>query len=299
MDNGLNYEPEHQGMLEDETPRQRILRIQRIYEDFLRQAPVRIPKSYPPRLNPADTMTDAMFKSHFRFDKLSVIRMVDELGLERENNRGLPITPQQELCIALCHLAGGHFNRISALALGEVSKSTAQKAIKNVRQRILTLKDTYIRMPTREEREETAAWVLDKYKLPGIAYGIDSMLCKFEGLPRGVPEGPGYPNAQSFWGRKACAGIPALTIGDHNQLIRALDDDWHGAAHDSVIWQHSLFKPIIEENREHLLAGDSAFPISDVLIKPFTNEVIFKASKLFFVSSRSGLILIRFRLLLK
>ena len=36
-------------------------------------------------------------------------------------------------------------------------------------------------------------------------------------------------------------------------------------------------KSIIEENREHLVAGDSAFPISDVLIKPYSNEVFFKS----------------------
>ena len=35
-------------------------------------------------------------------------------------------------------------------------------------------------------------------------------------------------------------------------------------------------KSILEENREHLVAGDSAFPISDVLIKPYPNEVFFK-----------------------
>ena len=35
-------------------------------------------------------------------------------------------------------------------------------------------------------------------------------------------------------------------------------------------------KSILEENREHLVAGDSAFPISDVLIKPYPNEVFLK-----------------------
>ena len=35
-------------------------------------------------------------------------------------------------------------------------------------------------------------------------------------------------------------------------------------------------KSILEENREHLVAGDSAFPISGVLIKPYPNEVFFK-----------------------
>ena len=51
-----------------------------------------------------------------------------------------------------------------------------------------------------------------------------------------------------------------------------MDKDWSGSTNDSTIWQHSLFKPEIEANRAYLLAGDSGFPISDVLIKPYTNE---------------------------
>ena len=44
-----------------------------------------------------------------------------------------------------------------------------------------------------------------------------------------------------------------------------------------TIWSWSNFKPIIEQNREHLIAGDSAFAISDVLIKPYSNEVRIQA----------------------
>lgn len=273
MDNGVEYEMDQEGMFEEETPLQRLQRLQRMYEDFRRVAAVRVPKTYPARVNPADMMTDEVFKSHFRFDKMSVLRLLDELGMERQINRGLPITPQQALCIGLCHVAGGHFQRITALSIGKVSKSTAHYAIKDVRRRILALKNTYVKMPTREEREETAAWVLEKYKLPGIAYGIDGMLCKFDELPRGIPVGPGFPVQQSFWSRKACPGIPALILGNHKHLIHACDKDWQGAAHDATIWEHCLFKPVVEANREHLVAGDSAFPISDVLLKPFTNEV--------------------------
>ena len=274
MDNGVDYEMDREGLFDDESPLQRIVRINRIHEDFQRAVAVRVPNTYPPRVDPAEMMSDAVFKSHFRFDKQSVVRLVDELGLHRENNRGLPINPQQALCICLCHLAGGHYQRISALCIGNVSKSTAHYAIKDVRSRILQLKSTYMKMPTRQEREETAAYVLEKYKLPGFAYGIDGMLVKFEQLPRGIPVGAGYPVAQSFWTRKACPGIPAPTLGNERHLILAVDKDWQGSAHDAVIWEHSLFKTIVEENREHLVAGDSAFPISDVLIKPYTNEVL-------------------------
>ena len=146
---------------------------------------MRIQRRYPERVNPADRLTDAVFKSHFRLDKLSALRLVDLLGLHQlESNRGLPLHPMQSLCICLSHFAGGQFQRVSALCGGEVSKSSAQRCITKVRDRILELKNEYIKIPTREEREETAAFMLEKYHLPGFAYGIDGMVVKFEELAR-------------------------------------------------------------------------------------------------------------------
>ena len=96
-------------------------------------------------------------------------------------------------------------------------------------------------------------------------------------VPNYAKQGPGFPNKQSFWTRKMCWGIQTLVVGDLRHLICALDKDWHGGAHDSTIWSWSNFKPIIEQNREHLIAGDSAFAISVVLIKPYSNEVRIQA----------------------
>ena len=96
-------------------------------------------------------------------------------------------------------------------------------------------------------------------------------------VPNYAKQGPGFPNKQSFWTRKMCWGIQTLVVGDLRHLICALDKDWHGGAHDSTIWSWSNFKPIIEQNREHLIAGNSAFAISDVLIKPYSNKVRIQA----------------------
>ena len=224
MDNGVYWDNDEEGIAEGAL--QRIQRIQRIYEEFQQRAAVavRIQRRYPERVNPADRLTDAVFKSHFRLDKLSALRLVDLLGLHQlESNRGLPLHPMQSLCICLSHFAGGQFQRVSALCGGEVSKSSAQRCITKVRDRILELKNEYIKMPTREEREETAAFMLEKYHLPGFAYGIDGMVVKFEELPRGIPQAPGYPVAQSFWTRKDCPGVPVLTLGNHRHLILATD----------------------------------------------------------------------------
>ena len=96
-------------------------------------------------------------------------------------------------------------------------------------------------------------------------------------VPNYAKQGPGFPNKQSFWTRKMCWGIQTLVVGDLRHLICALNKDWHGGAHDSTIWSWSNFKLIIEQNCEHLIAGDSAFAISDVLIKPYSNKVRIQA----------------------
>jgi DDE superfamily endonuclease len=79
-------------------------------------------------------------------------------------------------------------------------------------------------------------------------------------------------------------------IGNDQKLILELDPDWHGAAHDAQIWKDSKKKPEIEAQRRFLLAGDSAYPISDTLIKPYTNqEALGDERKRLFNSRLSGL----------
>ena len=229
-------------------------------------------KRYPARVNPADMMTDAQFKMHFRVDKETALTLVDLLGLTRPNvDWGSPLHPVQVLCLTLNHFAGGHFQRVTGYC-GDCSQSSAHRAIQFVRDRILSLQEEYIRMPTLVERQETAAFMHEKYHLPGFAYGVDGMFAKFDEKIRRIPVGPGFPNAQAFFTRKGFYGMTVLIVGDHRYLIRGMDADWPGGAHDAVVWSFSLVKVLVEENREHLLAGDSAFPISDVLVKPYSNQ---------------------------
>ena len=110
MDNGVDWDNDEEGIAEGAL--QRIQRIQHIYEEFQQRAAVavRIQRRYPERVNPADRLTDAVFKSHFRLDKLSALRLVDLLGLHQlESNRGLPLHSMQALCICLSHFARDSF----------------------------------------------------------------------------------------------------------------------------------------------------------------------------------------------
>ena len=63
--------------------------------------------------------------------------------------------------------------------------------------------------------------------------------------------------------------INAQIVGD-DKLIRDIDVKWPGSTHDSRVWCRSEVKPYLEQQRHFLIAGDSAYPISEILIKPYT-----------------------------
>ena len=129
-------------------------------------------------------------------------RLAGMLELERANNRGLPLTPIQSVCLTLSHFGGAHFNRVSAYC-GNVSHHAAHDAIDRVRRGILNLKDEFIRLPSEAEMAATAGRLLDRFHLPDFSYGIDGMMVRFDGAPCGLPVGPGYPILRNFNTRDA------------------------------------------------------------------------------------------------
>jgi hypothetical protein len=65
--------------------------------------------------------------------------------------------------------------------------------------------------------------------------------------------------------------INVQAIGNHKRLLLDLNADWQGANNDARIWNNSPVKPLIERQWQYLLAGDSAYPISENLITPYRN----------------------------
>jgi hypothetical protein len=152
---------------------------------------------------------------------------------------------------------------------------------------ICQLKAEFIKMPTNREKELTAKRMLDRFQLPRFAFAVDGVLAKFDSAPRGIPEGV---VKQDYWTRKQCYAINCQVVGSDERLVHDVDCDWHGSAHDARIWRTSLVKRVLEQQREHLVAGDSGYPISDVLIKPYTTqESLQDATKRLFNQRLSGL----------
>ena len=83
--------------------------------------------------------------------------------------------------------------------------------------------------------------------------------------------------------------INAQAVAD-DRLIRDIDIRWPGSTHDGRIWGRSQVKPYLEQQRRFLIAGDSGYPISEVLIKPYTTaEAANDPRKRLFNRRHSGL----------
>jgi len=135
-------------------------------------------------------LSDADFLRIFRFSKAQVNDLATMLhsDLSHSSDRGRPLSPVQQVCIALNYYAGGDLVRVSALC-GGVSQSTACRAVTRVSHTLCTRKADHMRLPTDEKRRETAARMLAQFDLPGFAYGVGGVLVRFETAPRRIPEG--------------------------------------------------------------------------------------------------------------
>ena len=57
-----------------------------------------------------------------------------------------------------------------------------------------------------------------------------------------------------------------------DKYIYDIDCGWPGSTHDVRIWKRSEVKRVMEEQRRFLVAGDTGYPISEVLIKPYSTR---------------------------
>ena len=115
------------------------------------------------------------------------------------------------------------------------------------------------------DRDRVAREYFERFGIPKIAYGVDGMHAKFVGMPR---DRPAHIPPQRFWNRKQCYSLSVQVISN-SERICAVDVGWPGSAHDSRIWTRSLERLIVEADPSHRICGDSAYPISAVMVKPY------------------------------
>ena len=258
-----------------------------IYENEENIHRQRKPRVYVPREDPRVMLSDFQFKQHFRFSKDSVNRLTQILHADLifESERGLPIPPYLQVCIALNHYAGGHFQRISAWCAG-VSQNGARLCLIRVTNALIKKKSEFIFMPNVDQMQDTAQRMQEKFKLPRFAYAVDGVQMRFPDAPRNIPANK---TTQMFWCRKQFYAINTQVVGN-DRFIYDVDCGWPGSTHDARIWRRSAVSRVVEEQRRFLIAGDTGYPISDTLVKPYpTNESSHDRRKRLFNRRLSGL----------
>lgn len=232
------------------------------------EALARPPRAAKERVNFLEVLPDAEFKRHFRFSKNTVVDIANMLEPDIIlDPRGEPMSPVEQVCAALCHYGGGHYQRVTGLGSG-VSQYAARAAMVRVTDALISRRAQFISMPDIQEMEETSQKMLERFGLPRFAMAVDGMMARFEEAPRKLPEGK---HQQQYWCRKQFFAINCQVIANEKRILD-LDISWPGSTHDSRVWNRSQAKIYLESQRRFLVAGDSGYPISEVLIKPFSNN---------------------------
>ena len=181
-----------------------------------------------------------------------------------DNNRGTPLSPIQQVCIALNHYGGNQFQRVSAVCAG-VCQGTARNCLVRVTEALVKRRADFMFMPSMEEMAETSSLMEERFHLPRFAMAVDGMMVRFSEAPRGLPEGK---HKQQFWCRKQFYALNCQVVANE-KFILDVDCRWPGSTHDSRVWRQSDVKEYMERQRRYFVAGDSGYPKSEVLIKPY------------------------------
>jgi len=193
--------------------------------------------------------------------------------LHYPSTRGRPLSVLQQVLVALNHYAGGQYQRTTALC-GGISQPTVCRVVEDVSWAICEHKNKFLKMPSEEEMEATAVRMMDRFHLPRFALAVDGMMVKFDNAPRDIPAAANLV-PQDFNCRKNFYAFNTQVVCDDRFLIRDLDVDWPGKTHDAKVWAWSDVRVYLEGGGapgNFFVAGDSAYPISPVLMKPYSNR---------------------------
>ncbi len=87
--------------------------------------------------------------------------------------------------------------------------------------------------------------------------------------------------SETYWNRKKRYSIQLQGIVDYRGIFIDYEIGWPGSVHDAKVYKNSYFyqnvSKIIKE--DEFLLGDSVYPISTFLIKPFTNPQMFSQTQ--------------------
>ena len=218
-----------------------------------------------------------MWKPNFRMTRATFEQLCDILraNLTKRDTRMRKAWPVEwRVAVAIWRLATGDTYRSSGLQFG-MGEATAFKCCVEFETVLGNLKNKYIRFPFYDgEVQEAMDRFEELYKFPQIVGAIDGSHIEIKAPP---------VNHEDYFNRKQFYSIVLQGIVDSDLLFRHVAVGYPGSVHDSRVLQCSgvrdladdgtIFKSPIKiiqgEEVRPMLVGDSAYPLSSWLIKPF------------------------------
>ena len=193
---------------------------------------------------------------------------------KQETRFRVPVSVEERVGLALWRLATGNSYRSCGLQFG-LGKSTVKIICSEFEQAIFDLKDHFIKFPlTIEKNREKMEEFEEMYGIPQIVGGIDG--CHIE---INAPS----QNHEDYFNRKQHYSVNLQAIVDANLKFIHATVGYPGSIHDAQVLRLSGLYDFAENEQilsgpirnfsgrdvGPLLAGDSAYPLTTWLMKPF------------------------------
>ena len=212
------------------------------------------------RFNPLEEYDDEDFRMRFRLrkDSVSDLAKILDKDLQHQTRRGLPLTPMQQVLIALRFYATGTFQRVIGDLFG-VSVFAACKVIHKVSRTIAKLKRRFLSIP--ENLADVKRKFYDIGHFLGVIGAIDCthvrIIC------------PNKENAMAFVNRKQFYSINAQAVCDSDAFITNIVARWPGSTYDSRIFENSNIADKLRDGAlDGILLGDNGYACRAYLLTP-------------------------------
>ena len=197
------------------------------------------------------------------FQKLVSILVCHPIFQNNSNNLQAPV--ELQLAILLRRI-GSKENIFEICSRFGIAEGTVYLFCKRAMIAIFSLKRILIKWPTGEAKQD----VHEGFKKIG---GMENVIGAIDGSHIGLANAP-LKQPETYWNRKKRYSIQLQGIVDHRGMFIDYEIGWPGSVHDAKVYKNSYFYQNVSRiiKGDEFLLGDSAYPLSTFLIKPFVNS---------------------------
>ena len=223
---------------------------------------------------------ESLWKPNFQmsrqiYDELFNVFRVDLIKQDTRVRRTVSVA--KRMVVGLWRLATGDMYRSCGLQFC-IGESTAKVISDQFESALCRLKNSYIRFPyTDKEVLEVMDRFEEEYHFPQIAGAIDGSHIEIRAPP---------DNHEDYYNRQQFYSLVLQGVVDSKLLFRHISVGYPGSVHDSRVLRLSGLADLAEKGEilksptkiirgvevRPMLAGDSAYPLSGWLLKPFSTR---------------------------